>query len=100
MKFGAESEKSLVMDGFGFKIQTGGSDENVVIHNEKEPTGTLTYMLSRMTYPENPVPVGVFRNIEKPVYHEAVHAQVNAAKAKGKGDLSKLFNSGSTWTVA
>ena len=52
-------------------------------------------------HPEFPEPIGVFRAIDRPIYDELLNAQiVDARKAKGEGDLNKLFLSGDTWTVA
>ena len=53
-----------------------------------------------MTYPEFPEPIGVFRSVDRPVYDNLLNAQITEArKAKGEGDLAKLFNAGDTWTV-
>lgn len=44
--------------------------------------------------------MGVFRDVEKPVYDQEVHRQLNdAISKKGSGDLEELFNTGDTWTV-
>jgi 2-oxoglutarate ferredoxin oxidoreductase subunit beta len=57
-------------------------------------------MLARMRYPEFPEPMGVFRDVERPVYDEQVELQMQAAcESKGEGDLEALFNTGDTWTV-
>ena len=37
----------------------------------------LAYMLSRMWWPEFPVPVGVFRNVERPTHDELITAQID-----------------------
>ena len=43
---------------------------------------------------------GVFRNFDRPVYGEAMHAQlVSAEERLGKGDLGSLLHGGDTWTV-
>ncbi len=42
-----------------------------------------------------PEPIGVFRPVDRPVYDELLNGQiVEAKKARGDGDLAKLFNSG------
>ena len=64
----------------------------------REPS--LAYLLSRMRYPEFPEPIGVFRDVERPIYDGQVNAQIAEAQAKrGEGDLATLFNAGDTWTV-
>ena len=47
-----------------------------------------------------PTPVGVFRDVARPVYEEAVQVQLaTASERSGPGDLQSLIGSGSTWTV-
>jgi len=99
MRFGKELEKGLVLKGLGLEAKTNPGEGEVVLHDEKEKSGTLGFLLSRLTYPDYPVPVGVLRNVERPTFHDAAHQQVKAAKAKTPPSLEKLFNSGSTWVV-
>ena len=99
LRFGKEMEKGLVMDKFAVKAKANPGEGEVLIHDEKEASGALAFYLSRLAHPEFPVPVGVFRNVERPSYHSAVRAQVESAQAKNPPSLEKLFNSGSTWTV-
>jgi 2-oxoglutarate ferredoxin oxidoreductase subunit beta len=99
MRYGKELDKGLVLNGLKLEARTNPADDEVLVHDSKAPDSTLAYMLSRLAHPEHPVPVGVFRNIERPVFHEGAHAQVKAAQAKAPADLGRLFNSGSTWTV-
>ena len=60
----------------------------------------LAMLLSRMKFPEFPVPIGVFRNISAPMYDQSLNEQVaDARQEKGEGDLMELLHSGDTWTV-
>ena len=55
-------------------------------------------MLSRMWYPEYPVPVGVLRDVERPTHDELITRQISEAIAKsGEGDLKRLLDGGETW---
>ena len=92
-------EKGLVLDKFAVKAKANPAEGEVLVHDEKEASGALAFYLSRLSHPEFPVPVGVFRNVERPSYHAAGRGQVEAAAAKNPPSLDKLFNSGSTWTV-
>ena len=75
--------------------------EDLLVHDAQAPSSHLAYMLSRMNYPEYPVPVGIFRSVEHTDYASAVMDQVSAAQSqKGKGDLAKLLRGSETWTVA
>lgn len=99
LRFGKEMEKGLVRKGFGIEARENPADSDVLVHDAAESSGALAYMLARLTHPEYPVPVGIFRQVERPLFHEAAHAQVKAAREKAQPDLNKLFHSGSTWKV-
>jgi hypothetical protein len=48
-----------------------------------------------------PTPVGVFRDVERPVYEVEVQRQLAAASQRsGPGDLATLLATGSTWTIS
>ena len=99
MRFGKEMEKGLVLDKLAIKVKANAGDGETLAHDEKESTGALAFHLSRLNYPEYPVPVGVFRNVSRPSYYDAMKSQIDSAEKRSPPDLSKLFNSGSTWTV-
>ena len=42
-------------------------------------------------------PIGVFRDVERPVYDELMAEQLEAARAQREGDLARLLSSGDTW---
>jgi 2-oxoglutarate ferredoxin oxidoreductase subunit beta len=44
-------------------------------------------------------PVGVFRNVERPVYDDLMAEQLATASAKQEGDLAALLQAGDTWTI-
>ena len=74
--------------------------DEILVHDAHAPSPHLAFMLSRMNFPEHPVPMGVFRSVEKPDYAHAVVDQVVTAQSqKGKGDLAKLLRGAETWTV-
>ncbi len=100
LRYGKELEKGLVMQGFGLKVKENPEDGEVVVHDEKESSASLAFALSRLSFPDFPVPVGILRNVERPLYHQGVSGQIEAAKRKAAPSLEKLYNSGSTWTVA
>jgi 2-oxoglutarate ferredoxin oxidoreductase subunit beta len=53
-----------------------------------------------MQFPEYPVPMGVFRVIERPSYEQMLAGQISTAvQTKGAGSLEKLINSGETWVI-
>ncbi|QDU59499.1 2-oxoglutarate oxidoreductase subunit KorB [Planctomycetes bacterium Pan216] len=101
--FGKDRHMGIRLNGTDpevVKLGEGVREDDLLFHDEKAPEPSLAYLLSRMSYPEFPEPMGVFRCIDAPVYEEQVDAQVEkAVETAGDGDLDKLFNSGDTWTV-
>lgn len=72
----------------------------LLVHDQYNDNSALAYMLSRMAYPQYPVPIGIFREVNRPVYEEAVLGQVEQARrARGVGTLRDLYSADETWTV-
>ena len=104
IRFGAQNEKGVVMQSDGsLRIvdvsQTG--EENLLVHDEHREDPSLAYALSRLaTGPTMPTPMGVFRQVDRPVYGDGMEHQLRAAaEQQGPGDLSRLLGSGDTWAV-
>jgi 2-oxoglutarate/2-oxoacid ferredoxin oxidoreductase subunit beta len=82
------------------ELGDGIGESDLIAHDEKAPDSYLAYMLARMEYPEYPVPIGIFRDVEKPTYESLLTEQIDSAIAKmGPGNLEKLIHSGDTWTI-
>jgi 2-oxoglutarate ferredoxin oxidoreductase subunit beta len=101
--FGKSADKGIRMSTpFVPEVVTlGGSigPEDLIVHDEKGPAA-YAFMLAQMEAPAFPVPVGVYRAVDAPVFDVAVHAQVEQVTAKkGAGDLAALLYSGDTWEV-
>jgi 2-oxoglutarate ferredoxin oxidoreductase subunit beta len=72
---------------------------DLVVHDERAPAA-YAFMLAQMEAPSFPVPVGVYRNVEAPIFDTAMRAQVESVTAKkGPGDLNALIYGGDTWEV-
>ncbi len=81
------------------KLGNGITESDLLVHDETNRA--MGYFLSRLTPPEFPTPIGVFRAIERPTYEEGMAAQIQAArKRQGEGDLDALLNRGDTWVVS
>jgi len=74
--------------------------ERIITH-DVNGRPSLAFGLAHLSHgPTEPTAIGVFREFERPVYGEAMHAQLEQATERlGKGDLKKLLHSGDTWTV-
>lgn len=78
----------------------GISESDLLVHDAHRSDPALAYLMSRLTFPEFPVPLGIFRAVHKPLYEEGLMAQVQQARQlKGKGDLRALFCSSDLWSV-
>jgi 2-oxoglutarate/2-oxoacid ferredoxin oxidoreductase subunit beta len=72
----------------------------VAIHYERHESPAYAFALASLQRPDFPIPIGVFRAVEKPTYESLLEQQVQDAVARrGPGDLAKLLGSGDTWTV-
>jgi 2-oxoglutarate ferredoxin oxidoreductase subunit beta len=102
--FGKARDKGLRFDGLSLQVvQLGGgvSERDLVVHDERHPEPAYAFLLSRMdTMPGFPTPIGVLRDVEAPVYEEAVAAQAaSVVTRRGRGDLGALLRGGDTWEV-
>ncbi|MEP7272190.1 MAG: 2-oxoacid:ferredoxin oxidoreductase subunit beta [Acidobacteriota bacterium] len=102
--FGKAKDKGIRLNGVLPEIATIGENgmtaDDMIVHDERSPEPNLGYILGRMQYPEFPVPMGVFRAIQKPTYEDMMQEQITQAiSQKGPGSLAKLLNSGETWVV-
>ncbi|MBI3839908.1 MAG: 2-oxoacid:ferredoxin oxidoreductase subunit beta [Planctomycetia bacterium] len=101
--FGKNRDKGIRLNGMDpeiVELGKGISEDDLLFHDEKAPEPSLAYLLSRMSQPQFPEPIGVFRAVDHPRYEERLNEQITSTqKARGKGDLQTLFTSGETWTV-
>jgi 2-oxoglutarate ferredoxin oxidoreductase subunit beta len=102
IRWGADHEKGLRQRADGSIEVCAADDPNVLVHDASHPTPSLAFALSRVTQErDNGTPVGVFRNVDRPVYDDLMSEQLEAAVEKrGAGDLAALLHSGETWTIA
>ena len=104
MLFGKDKNRGLRLNGIDPEVVTigenGVTEAEILRHDASTPEPNLAFLLSRLDYPEFPVPIGVFRSVQKPTYDNTVQEQQAAAiERNGEGDLDELFNRGDTWVV-
>jgi len=101
--FGSEEKKGVFLEGLDPVVRS--IDENtdhtgLLTHHPENKSRHYSNILAEMDYPDFPVPVGVFRKVERPTYESELYAQIDRAKsAKGEGKLEDLFREGDTWEV-
>jgi len=104
MIFGANHNKGIRLKDNKAEVVTlgenGVTEADLLIHDAHAENPVIPYMLTRMDHPEFPVPIGVFRSVQRPTYEELLLGQIEEVKAqKGKGDLGKLLRGHETWEV-
>jgi 2-oxoglutarate ferredoxin oxidoreductase subunit beta len=105
MLFGKQRNRGIRLRGLAPEVVTLGENgisvADILCHDETKPETYLAHLLSRLDYPDFPVPVGVIRDVQRPTYDAILEEQQAKALAQyGEGDLDALFNSGETWVVA
>jgi 2-oxoglutarate ferredoxin oxidoreductase subunit beta len=104
VRFGVEREFGVVMNEYGeakiVRVDEVG-EGRLVVHDEHRADPSLAFALSRLAeHPDTPTPMGVFRDVDRPVYERAIQQQlVDASERQGPGDLGALLRSAPTWTV-
>ncbi|OLT44955.1 2-oxoacid:ferredoxin oxidoreductase subunit beta [Serinicoccus sp. CNJ-927] len=75
----------------------------VVVHDPTDPDPTPAFALSRLDDPSmQTVPMGIFRQVDRPTYDDGVREQVasaTAGSARDEGSLDTLLRGRDTWTV-
>ncbi len=103
MVFGKNKDRGIRLNGLTpevVELGNGITEADLLVHDAHAENPTLAWMLSRMEPPHFPVPVGVFRAVQKPTFAEQTVAQIQQARAKrGTGDLKKLYHAADTWVV-
>ncbi len=100
MVFGADRNKGLRMNGTRLEVvELNGATDSALVHDETDRG--LAYLLSQLSHPEFPEPLGViYASQEQETYERVVENQSREAiERRGEGDLHALINEGDTWTV-
>jgi 2-oxoglutarate ferredoxin oxidoreductase subunit beta len=102
MIFGKAAEKGIRLNSLKpevVELGNGVEESDLLIHDETDPT--LAYILSRMFWPDYPVPIGVFRRVKRPTHDQLVAGQIELVRAdKGEGVVRDLLFTSDTWTVS
>jgi len=104
IRFGAESERGVRLreDASAEIVDVADVGEDaLLVHDEAAPTPSLAAAIARLSHtPHGPTPIGVLRDVERPVYDRLMEEQLERAVAdQGEGDLAGLLHAGDTWTI-
>ena len=101
--FGSNEDKGIILDGTTPKVVKLGkkyTKKDLLIHHENEDSPVMSHILANIEFYGGPVPVGVFRAINRPCFEESIENQIeNAITKNGKGDIAELIKGINTWKV-
>ncbi len=102
--FGRERKRGLRWNGSEletFEIDGAGSLKDCLIWDPTRFNPGWAFQLAQLDWPEFPVPIGIFRSVERAQFDVDLLEQTERARAKlPEQDLERLFRSGDTWEVA
>ena len=99
---GARGVARLADGSLGVVDVADVGEDAILIHNPSSPDPSVAFALSRLSDPVTlaDTPIGVFRDVDRPSYDSLAQAQMDAAKATGKGDLATMLRGNDTWHVS
>ncbi len=102
--FGPSGERCVAVEYDGTLRVADTADvppELVYVHDAHADNPSLGFAMAHLSRgPMEPTAIGVFRDIDRPVYGTLMERQVEAATERlGPGDLATLLHSGDTWVV-
>jgi 2-oxoglutarate ferredoxin oxidoreductase subunit beta len=72
----------------------------ITVHDAEHESPAYAFALASLAPPAFPIPVGIFRAVERPTYERLLENQIDTAtRERGPGDLRALLHGGDTWTV-
>src|SRR5213083_2439147 len=100
VRFGAEGERGVRLRSDG-SAEVFDGDDDALVWDAHHPEASPAFALSRLTRDAvGATPIGVFRDVERPVYDELMQEQLATAREQKEGELGALLVGGDTWTIS
>jgi 2-oxoglutarate ferredoxin oxidoreductase subunit beta len=100
VRWGPGGEKGVRLRQDGSAEVFAGEGE-ALVWDAHHPEASPAFALSRLTRDAvGATPIGVFRDIERPVYDELMEEQLRSAREEQEGELGALLTAGDTWTIS
>jgi 2-oxoglutarate ferredoxin oxidoreductase subunit beta len=104
VRFGKDAQKAVCRDADGvlhIVNDVSSSTDRVWVHDAHAAEPSTAFALSRLADPNTlaNTAIGVFRDVDRPVYDEQLAEQLTRAQAHGQGDLQALLQGKDTWKI-
>lgn len=99
--FGKGRDKGITLDGLNpviVPLQEDSDHRHLLVHDPATSNNLYTHLLSSLSAPEFPVPMGIFRNVQRPTY-ESLMAQRNSNDQPLTEQLATLLEGNQHWDV-
>jgi 2-oxoglutarate ferredoxin oxidoreductase subunit beta len=101
VRFGVNDERGVARGADGslrFVDVAEVGEEALIVHDPHRGDSGLAFSLAKLAEdPTGPTPIGIFRDVERPVYGRTGRV---ASEPPTEDQLAKLLLSSDTWTVA
>ncbi len=100
VRFGPDEERGVRLRDDG-SAEVFDGDGDALVWDAHHPEASPAFALSRLTRDMvGATPIGIFRDIERPVYDRLMDEQLHAAREQKEGELGALLATGDTWTIS
>jgi 2-oxoglutarate/2-oxoacid ferredoxin oxidoreductase subunit beta len=104
MIYGKERNKGIILDGLELKTATigenGVTENDILVHDAHTKSILMHMLISKMSYPDFPVAMGVIRAVQAKTYEEKLQAQAEDIKKNSSiKSMKDLLFSGNIWEV-
>ncbi len=102
MVYGADRDRGVIAGPTGALELIRGDDveKRSLVHDPTLDDSTRAFALSRLQRSGGPIPIGILRQVERPVYEQELLKQVERVEEReGDGELDALLTGGTTWQV-
>lgn len=100
--YGKENNMGLILKDLNIEIIkiNNTNSQQILRHNTNKESTALQFLLANLNFPQYPLPVGILREISKPVFHDILLTHKNQAIKNQKiKNIEDLVNSGDTWII-
>jgi len=105
LKFGAGGKKGLRQNNLALEVVTLGehgiTEKELIVHDESREDPAYAFQLAELKFPEFPIAVGIFRDVDHESYESLVEKQIDAAiSTDGRRNLQRLLKGDEYWEIS